>query len=119
MIREPNVVVPPLKRDETGINGHRAFDSLFGHDLRKPYGFVARENRSTLCANAALRVRIMPYVNRLGCCRVARSCASTAATAVMFSTPRAVTEGVRIWAGRAGPIRIGPTGTASARTLIM
>src|SRR5690349_16264107 len=56
-------------------------------------------------------------VNKLGCWRPARSCASTAATAVMFKTPRAVTEGVRICAGRAGPIRIGPTGTASVKAL--
>src|ERR1700744_5558345 len=57
-----------------------------------------------------------PQVNRLGCCRPARSWASTAATAVMFNTPRAVTDGVRICAGREGPIRIGPTGTASVST---
>ena len=30
-----------------------------------------------------------------------------------------VTDGVRIWAGRAAPIRIGPTGSASASTLII
>src|SRR5581483_6504178 len=57
------------------------------------------------------------HVNRLGCCLPARSWASTAATAVMFRMPRAVTDGVRLWAGRAGPIRIGPTGIASVSTL--
>ena len=39
--------------------------------------------------------------------------ASTAAIAVMLTMPRAVTEGVRTWAGFAGPMRIGPTGSAS------
>src|SRR6188472_2866023 len=57
--------------------------------------------------------------NRPGCERPARSWASTAATAVMLRTPRAVTPGVRICAGREGPIRIGPTGSASASTLII
>src|SRR3954452_16459193 len=60
-----------------------------------------------------------PYVNNVGCCRDARSCASTTATAVMLRMPRAVTDGVRMWAGRAGPIRIGPTGSASASDLII
>ena len=32
----------------------------------------------------------------------------------MLTTPRAVTERVRIWAGLAAPSRIGPTGSASA-----
>src|SRR5262245_14655575 len=50
--------------------------------------------------------------------RAAFACASTTATAVMLTTPRAVTDGVRIWAGRAAPIRIGPTGSASASTLM-
>ena len=36
------------------------------------------------------------------------------ATAVMLTMPRAVTDGVRICAGLAAPIRIGPTGSASA-----
>src|ERR1700745_1167433 len=57
------------------------------------------------------------HVNRLGCCFPARSCASTAATAVMLRMPRAGTDGVRMLAGRAGPIRIGPTGMASVKTL--
>jgi hypothetical protein len=35
----------------------------------------------------------------------------------MLTTPRAVTEPVRICAGLAAPIRIGPTGSASASTL--
>ena len=44
--------------------------------------------------------------------------ASTTAIAVMLTTPRAVTEGVSTWAGLAGPIRIGPTGSASARIFV-
>src|SRR5262245_1095870 len=47
------------------------------------------------------------------------SCASTTATAVMLTTPRAVTEGVRMWAGRAAPMRMGPTGSASATARII
>src|SRR5450759_1755106 len=46
------------------------------------------------------------------------ACASTVATAVMLTIPRAVTAGVTMWTGRAAPIRIGPTGSASANTLI-
>ena len=38
---------------------------------------------------------------------------------VDVSDERAVTDGVRICAGRATPIRIGPTGSASASTLII
>jgi hypothetical protein len=49
-----------LKRDEIGINRHRAL----GYCLRMisaqtRSAFVARENRFALCANAALWVRIM------------------------------------------------------------
>src|SRR5215468_3498532 len=46
------------------------------------------------------------------------ACASTAATAVMLTMPRAVTDGVSTWAGCAAPIRIGPTGSASANTFV-
>jgi hypothetical protein len=46
------------------------------------------------------------------------SAASAAAIAVMFTMPRAVTEGVRTCAGLAGPIRIGPTGKALAMTRV-
>jgi hypothetical protein len=49
---------------------------------------------------------------------LAQSWASTTATAVMLTTPRAVTDGVRMCAGRAAPTRIGPTGSASPSTLI-
>ncbi len=42
------------------------------------------------------------------------ACASTTAIAVILTMPRGVTEGVRMWAGRAAPMRIGPTGSASA-----
>src|SRR3984893_14882821 len=44
---------------------------------------------------------------------------SAAETAVMLMMPRAVTEGVRIWAGLAAPIRIGPTGRVSAMTIVI
>ncbi|WLA68769.1 hypothetical protein [Bradyrhizobium diazoefficiens] len=40
-----------LKRDEIGMNRHRAL----GYCL----SMISSENRFTLCANAALRVRIM------------------------------------------------------------
>ena len=46
-------------------------------------------------------------------------CASATAIAVMLITPRAVTDGVRMCAGHAAPMRIGPTGSASASTLII
>ena len=46
------------------------------------------------------------------------ACASTTAIAVMLTMPRGVTEGVRMCAGRAAPMRIGPTGSASASTWI-
>ena len=49
-------------------------------------------------------------VHKVGCAYPAHSCASTTATAVMLTTPRAVTDGERICAGFAVPIRIGPTG---------
>ncbi len=55
----------------------------------------------------------------------ARSCvqsavwASTTATAVMLTMPRAVMEGLRMWAGFAVPIRIGPTGRESPSTFSM
>lgn len=45
--------------------------------------------------------------------------ASATAMAVMFTTPREVTEPVRIWAGLAGPSRIGPTGSASPNTFMI
>ena len=48
----------------------------------------------------------------------AQAWASTTATAVMLTMPRAVTDGVRICAGLAVPIRIGPTASASAIVLI-
>jgi hypothetical protein len=57
--------------------------------------------------------------NNEGCWRPVGSCASTAAIAVMFRMPRAVTDGVKIWAGRDVPMRIGPTGNASANALII
>ena len=47
-----------------------------------------------------------------------RACASTTAIAVRLTMPRAVTDGVRMCAGFAGPIRIGPTGSESARILV-
>jgi hypothetical protein len=47
-----------------------------------------------------------------------QACASTTATAVMLTMPRAVTDGVRICTGLAVPIRIGPTASASAMVLI-
>ena len=40
-----------------GLNRHRALSSYFG--------MIFSENRFTLCANAALRVRIMPLVTEL------------------------------------------------------
>jgi hypothetical protein len=46
-------------------------------------------------------------------------CASATETAVMLIMPRAVTEGVRIWAGLAAPIRIGPTGRVSAMIIVI
>jgi hypothetical protein len=46
-------------------------------------------------------------------------CASATETAVMLMMPRAVTEGVRIWAGLAAPIRIGPTGKVSAMIIVI
>ena len=48
----------------------------------------------------------------------AQACASATATAVMLTMPRAVTDGVRMCAGLAVPIRIGPTASASAMVLI-
>ena len=44
--------------------------------------------------------------------------ASVAAIAVMLTMPRAVTEGVSTCAGLAGPMRIGPIGSASAITRV-
>lgn len=45
--------------------------------------------------------------------------ASATAMAVMFTTPREVTEPVRICAGLAVPSRIGPTGSASPNTFMI
>jgi hypothetical protein len=44
--------------------------------------------------------------------------ASTTATAVMLTMPRAVIDGVSICAGLAAPSRTGPTGKASVMTLV-
>ena len=52
-------------------------------------------------------------------CPCCACCASTAANAVMLTTPRAVVDGVRMCAGRAAPMRIGPTGSASPKNLII
>jgi len=82
---------------------HPALRAIFSHKGRRIY--TARAS--------------FPYVNNVGCCLAARSWASTTATAVMLRMPRAVTDGVRMCAGRAGPIRIGPTGSASASDLII
>src|ERR1700730_2095461 len=46
-------------------------------------------------------------------------CASVTETAVILMRPRTVTEGVRIWAGIAAPIRIGPTGEVSAMIIVI
>jgi hypothetical protein len=65
-----SIIGPPFlfsqaKRDELRMNHHRVFSLLFAHDLRaNAFAFVARENRCTLCANAALRVRIMLWLVR-------------------------------------------------------
>ncbi len=55
-----------------------------------------------------------PHIFPVACA----DCASTTANAVMFMMPRDVVSGVRMWAGSAAPMRIGPTGRASAMTLV-
>jgi len=47
------------------------------------------------------------------------ACASATERAVMLTMPRGVTDGVNIWAGLATPIRIGPTGNASAMIFVI
>src|ERR1700754_2578277 len=49
----------------------------------------------------------------------ARICASTQATEVMLTTRRTVAWGVRMWAGLATPMRIGPMTTPSQSTRTM
>ncbi|MEH2555205.1 hypothetical protein V1286_002734 [Bradyrhizobium algeriense] len=113
-----------LERDDVSSNRHPTPSLWLEHDLRANAFRVCREGKpvSTFPDHAlsggSVSIRTL-YPNNVGCWRPARSWASTAATAVMLSTPRAVTPGVRICAGRAGPIRIGPTGSASASVLII
>jgi hypothetical protein len=88
------------------------------HDNQEPKPFYSLEQVLDRAASPAA----MP-----GACSTPRpatdyaraACASTTAIAVMLTTPRAVTAGVRIWAGRAAPTRIGPTGKAPASSLII
>lgn len=58
-------------------------------------------------------VRYAPFFSASSCLRI---CASTAAIAVMLSTRREVALVVRMCAGLATPIRIGPIATPSVNT---
>jgi hypothetical protein len=64
------------------------------------------------------RTRLKPSKGSATAPYPAQAWASTTATAVMLTMPRAVTDGVRMCAGLAVPIRIGPTASASAMVLI-
>jgi hypothetical protein len=79
--------------------------------------FLNPTKRSAPLPTVRLRTGILlPY--SAAACSLVSACASTTATAVMLTMPRAVVEEVTTWTGRAAPIRIGPTGSASASTRI-
>src|SRR3954469_13208482 len=109
----------PACGERVGVRGSLGRDGESWTRGESPLARIRAAPEFDLSPQAGRGGEPRPYVNNVGCCRDARSCASTTATAVMLRMPRAVTDGVRMWAGRAGPIRIGPTGSASASDLII
>ncbi len=100
-------------RDAIGVCGS-GLAGIFSHDRRESF------------ATHQVKKDVRLFMNCLIARMVSRGvqaqlfpCASATETAVMLMMPRAVTEGVRIWAGLAAPIRIGPTGRVSAMIIVI
>ena len=104
--------------DAVGIASRNAKERSIFFIVRPKYHKRPRARRCKGWAMAAagilgFAIRVNAYQPR------SSASASVTAMADMLTTPREVTEPVRIWAGRAVPSRMGPTGNESPNTLIV
>src|SRR5579885_130671 len=78
-----------------------------------------RKSHHRASAAAAIPLRLRAGKDLTMPARLAAQGASATETAVILMIPRAVADGVRMWAGFAAPRRIGPTISASAIIIVM
>src|ERR1041384_4311817 len=126
---EPFAAVPPRLRhlDQRALARLRHDHEGVSRLARAVAGRPGRTDRPWQCREAVRTRRPVDpsappaqrEANPSDICPSCACCASTAANAVMLTTPRAVVDGVRICTGRAAPMRMGPTGSASPKNLII